>query len=138
VTVAIDPTVAAGEIKPGASAEKWRLAKNTPDVPSPIRVGDLVYIMGETGTLYCHEGATGKLVYEEKVTNMRHRSNPVCVENHLYLCGRDGVTVVVKAGREFEKVAENKLPDTFGASPAVAGGKLYLRGWKAIYCIGAK
>ncbi|CAN5573668.1 PQQ-binding-like beta-propeller repeat protein [soil metagenome] len=138
VTVAIDPLKAKGTIDPGSPAEKWRALKNTPDVPSPIRVGDLVYIMGEVGTLYCYDIKTGKVIYEEKITNMRHRANPVCIDGKLYLVGRDGTTVVVKAGREFEKLAENKLPDVFGASPAVSDGRIYLRGWKDLYCIGTK
>ena len=41
-----------------------------------------------------------------------------------------------KAGRKFEKVAENKLPDQFSASPAVADGRIYLRGFDALYAIG--
>ena len=135
VTVAVDPLKVKGTIAPGSPGEMWRQPKNTPDVPSPIRVDDLVYLMGEGGTLSSSEAATGKVVYEEKITNMRHRANPVFADGNLYLCGRDGVTVVVKAGRTFEKVAENKLPDTFAASPAISNGTLYLRGWKDLYAI---
>jgi outer membrane protein assembly factor BamB len=138
VTVAIDPKTAKGTLMPGATGELWRQAKNTPDVPSPIAVHDVVYIMGETGTLYAYDRATGKDLFEEKITNMRHRANPVSAGGHLYFMGREGTMIVVKAGRTFEKVAENKLPDTFGASPAIANGTIYLRGWKTLYAIGAK
>jgi outer membrane protein assembly factor BamB len=138
VTVGIDPATARGTIEPGHAAEKWRLPKNTPDVPSPIRIGDYVYILGETGTLYCHEAATGKAVYEEKIAAMRYRANPMAAGGKLYLLGREGTATVVKAGVDFEKLAENKLPDVFGASPAAANGRIYLRGWAALYCIGAK
>lgn len=138
VTVAIDPLKAKGTIDPGTPAEKWRLMKNTPDVPSPILVNDLVYIMGEKGTLYCHEAATGKSVYENSITTMRHRANPVYADGKLYLVGRDGTTVVVKTGRTMERLAVNKLPDIFASSPAIANGVIYLRGWKDLYAIGVK
>jgi hypothetical protein len=48
------------------------------------------------------------------------------------------VVTVVKAGPKFEKVAENKLPDQIAASPVIAGGRIYLRGFKELYAIGAK
>jgi outer membrane protein assembly factor BamB len=138
VTVAIDPATAKGEISPGTSSELWRLPKDTPDVPSPLLVSDLVYIMGETGTLYCYEAKTGSAVYAEKITNMRHRANPVYADGKIYLTGREGVVVVVKAGRTFEKLAENKLPDVFTASPAISGGRIYLRGFQNLWAIGTK
>jgi outer membrane protein assembly factor BamB len=138
VTVAIDPSAAAGRIEPGSTGEKWRLPKDTPDVPSPILVGDLVYIVGEDGKLYCYESVTGKSVYTQAITNMRHRSSPLFADGMLYLVGREGVTVVVKPGREYEQVAKNTLPDTFAASPAVAGGRIYLRGFNNLWAIGAK
>lgn len=135
VTVGLDPAKAQGEIAPGHTAEKWRIPRNTPDVPSPICVDGFLYLMGEQGMLFCHDADSGKLLYEERITNMRHRANPVAADGKLYLQGRDGVLVVVKIGKTFEKLAENKLPDTFTASPAIANGVLYLRGWKDLYAI---
>ena len=47
-----------------------------------------------------------------------------------------GTVTVVKAGPKFEEVAVNKLPDRISASPALAGGRIYLRGYDALYAIG--
>ena len=49
--------------------------------------------------------------------------------------GNDVPVTVVKAGSTFERVAENRLPDTFTASPAVSNGRMYLRGWNTLYAI---
>ena len=49
---------------------------------------------------------------------------------------RDGTVTVVKAGPMFQVLAENKLPDEIAASPAISNGRIYLRGWKALYAIG--
>jgi outer membrane protein assembly factor BamB len=138
VTVGIDPATAKGVVGPGSPGEKWRIPKNTPDVPSPILVGDLVYLMGEGGVFAAYEAATGAKVYEQSVTNMRHRASPVFADGKIYLSGRDGVVVVVKPGREFAQLAKNTLPDTFTASPVVAGGRIYLRGFNYLWAVGAK
>ncbi|MGL6097299.1 MAG: PQQ-binding-like beta-propeller repeat protein [Fimbriiglobus sp.] len=138
VTVAIDPTKVNGEIAPGAAGELWRLPKGTPDVPSPVRAGDVVYIMRENGVLNGYDRKTGKPLFEEKLTNERHRANPVVADGKVYFVGREGNMAVVKAGPEFELLAKNKLPDTFTASPAIADGVLYLRGWNFLWAIKAK
>ena len=138
VTVALDPLKVSGTVGPGGTGELWRLPKNTPDVPSPIRIDDAVYLMGETGKLMCVDAATGAERFSETVTTERHRANPVFADGKLILVGRDGTMPVVKPGPALEVLAKNKLPDTFTASPAVAGDRLYLRGWKALYAIGVK
>jgi hypothetical protein len=43
---------------------------------------------------------------------------------------------VVRAGPKFERLAVNKLPDVFAASPALAGGRIYFRGAEALYAVG--
>jgi hypothetical protein len=42
---------------------------------------------------------------------------------------------VVKAGKEFELLATNKLDEDISASPAISGGKIYLRTFAALYAI---
>jgi outer membrane protein assembly factor BamB len=138
VTVGVDPHKAKGNIAPGNPAELWRLPKNTPDVSSPLLVDGVVYLMRETGELEAVEANTGKLIYSEKVTNERHRANPVYADEKIILVGRDGTMGVVKPGREFELLAKNKLPDTFTASPVVSAGRIYLRGWNNLWAIGTK
>lgn len=138
VTVAIDPAAAKGTIGPKGPGELWRHEKGTPDVPSPLLVDGVLYIMRETNTINAFDPKTGKEHYSEKVTNERHRANPVFADGKLYLVGREGTMPVVKAGKEFELLAKNKLPDTFTASPAISNGRIYLRGWKYLWAIGTK
>ncbi len=59
-------------------------------------------------------------------------------DGKLYLVGREGDMAVVKAGPTFEQVGKNKLPDVFTGSPAVSGGRIYLRGFNYLWAIGTK
>ncbi|MCZ6796123.1 MAG: pyrrolo-quinoline quinone, partial [Planctomycetota bacterium] len=56
----------------------------------------------------------------------------------IYLTARRGVVTVVKAGREFEVLAENKMDEPITASPLISGGTLYLRTFDALYAIREK
>lgn len=135
IAVGVKPG-ADGLIKAGGAAEQWRIAKGSPDVPSPLIQDGLVYLMQDGGKLLCVEAKTGKTVYSEELTRERYRASPVYADGKLYLVGRDsGTFSVVKAGPKFERLATNTLPDNFPASPAIANGRIYLRGFGALYAI---
>jgi len=137
-TVAIDPNGAAGEIAPGASLEKWRF-KSTPDVPSPLLVDGVVYLMGANGQLTAVDAKTGKELYGLRITNERHRANPAYFDGKILLVGREGNMVVIKPGTTADPAPiKNKLNDTFTGSPAISGGRIYLRGWNYLWAIGTK
>jgi outer membrane protein assembly factor BamB len=130
---------ARGLVMPGSASEWWRLKNHTPDVPSPLVYDGLVYLCREDGRfgLICLDAKTGAQKYNERLHSSIYRASPVEAGGLIYLTARDGVVTVVKAGPKFEKVAENRLPDDFNSSPAISGGRIYLRGWKTLYAIGA-
>jgi len=138
VTVGIDPSKAKGEIGPGNPAELWRHLKNTPDVPSPLLAEGVLYIFKETQNLMAYKPKSGESIYTEKITNARQRANPVYGDGKLYLVGREGDMAVIKAGPAFELISKTKLPDVFTASPAISNGRIYLRGFDYLWCIGTK
>ena len=47
-------------------------------------------------------------------------------------------TLVLAAKPTFELLATNKMADDMTASPVVADGKIYLRGFKTLYAIATK
>lgn len=130
---------ARGLVMPGSASEWWRLKNHTPDVPSPLVYDGLVYLCREDGRfgLICLDAKTGTQKYNERLHSSIYRASPVEAGGLIYLTARDGVVTVVKAGPKFEKVAENRLPDDFNSSPAISNGRIYLRGWKTLYAIGA-
>lgn len=141
VTVAVDPSKAKGDIGPGdkQAGELWRMAKDTPDVPCPILVGDTLFFWKEEKRLMAFEAKTGKKTGELELTSERHRASPVYADGKLIVVGRDGTMAVIDPKPQPELLGEKlKLKDTFTASPAVSGGRIYLRGWNYLWAIGTK
>jgi outer membrane protein assembly factor BamB len=133
--VALKPD-AMGLVMAGNTAEVWRMPHNTPDVPSPLLYDGLVYLCQASNNLTCVDAKTGEQKYNQRIWSSRYRASPTYAGGHIYLAARDGgVITVVKPGPQFEQVAVNKLPDEFTASPAISGGRIYLRGFKALYAI---
>jgi len=140
-TVAFNPVGAKGDITPENKHELWRLppskTRTTPDVVAPIRVDDVVYLVGDE-PLTAHDAKTGQQLYREKVTKWVHRANLTAADGKIYVVAANGATDVVQAGREFKLLATNKLPDTIFASPAIASGRIYLRGYGYLWAIGSQ
>ncbi len=131
----INPAGASGDITSNKSQFHWKLAENTPDVPSPLIHAGLVYLCRENGVLLCIDAKTGQQYYMERTHNMRHRASPVYADGKIYLAAADGTVTVVKAGKKFELLATNSIPERTSASLAIANGVIYLRTFKALYAI---
>lgn len=131
--VGLKPT-ARGLVMPGSEHERWRNPSNTPDVSCPLVHDGLVYLCRETGgVVHCLEAATGKELYTERIHSAKYRASPVYADGKVYLTSRDGYVTTLKAGPKFEVLAENRLGDDVTASPAISNGRIYVRGFQALY-----
>jgi outer membrane protein assembly factor BamB len=110
-----------------------------PDVPTPATDGSLLYVVTDKGILWCFELETGKTVYgPERLAVGTYSSSPLLADGKLYVTSEDALTSVVKAGPEFELLAENALEGFTLSSPVAAQGQLFLRTGTALYCIGKR
>jgi outer membrane protein assembly factor BamB len=134
--VAIRPD-ATGLVKAGSPFEQFRRPRDTPDVSSPLIHGGLVYLCRETGLLLCLDARSGKEQYSQSLHKARYRASPVYADGKVYCTARDGTVSVVQAGPTFKLLATNRLPDQIAASPAIANGRIYVRGFETLYAIGA-
>jgi outer membrane protein assembly factor BamB len=82
------------------------------------------------------DAATGEEIYQERAFSDRYRASPVYADGRIYLASRKGVVTVVRAGRKFEKLAQNELGEELSASLAFSNGRIYLRSFEHLYCIG--
>lgn len=113
----------------------------TPYVPSPLLYrGSLYFFDNNRAVLTNLDAKTGKPIFEkERIEGMQQiYASPVAANGFIYLVGRDGETVVLKAGEKLDRVGASKLDDGFDASPAIAGDQLFLRGREHLYCLAAK
>jgi len=116
----------------------WEHDKDTPYVPSPLLVGGVLYFTkSNSGILTAFDVESGEALYgpERLETVENVYASPVAAAGRIYVASRDGVVEVLALGAEHEVLASNTLDESFDASPALAGGELYLRGARSLYCI---
>lgn len=105
------------------------------DAQSMVTDGELLYhFCGDV--LSVLDAATGAQVYARTMDREASYASPFIADDRLYLVCGDTV-LVAATGREFVPLAACALNERCDANPAVAGGRIYLRGDKSLYCIGA-
>ncbi|HTN75406.1 MAG TPA: PQQ-binding-like beta-propeller repeat protein, partial [Pirellulaceae bacterium] len=112
----------------------WRYKKGVPQMPSPLLVGDELYMVSDKGVGTCLDAKTGELLWSERLGG-NFCSSPLFVDGRIYVSNREGATFVIKPGRKFELLATNQLDGQIMASPAVVDGALFIRTEKALYRI---
>ncbi|MEY4385970.1 MAG: hypothetical protein RLY20_1253 [Verrucomicrobiota bacterium] len=115
----------------------WSVEEGAPDVTSPVSNGELLFSVSSGGLLVCFEAKGGKKIWDHDLA-METQASPAIVGDRLLLLSAKGDVVVCPVGREFKELSRAKLEDAFFASPAVANGRVYLRGNKNVWCFGVK
>ena len=106
-------------------------------IPSPILVESCLVVVNDDGIASGFDTQTGDVKWRKRL-GKRHFASPVLADGHLYVLATDGVTRVLRAGTTLELVAENEVEDAGNecyASPAISGGRIFLRTSKHLYCI---
>jgi outer membrane protein assembly factor BamB len=119
----------------------WSHKRGTPYVPSPLLAGDRLYFtQSNDNLLTCLDARTGKPVIDrERLPGVRNfYASPSGTKDRIYLVGRDGTTLVLRATDKLDVLATNHLDDPIDASPVIVGKQLFLRGHEHLYCIEGK
>jgi outer membrane protein assembly factor BamB len=112
----------------------WTNTKANAFLPSPLLYRGLIYLPGDKNFVTCLDAKTGKPVWKERLGQQFHAS-PVAAGERVYIATKEGDVQVIRAGRTFELLATNRMDEQIIASPAIANGRIYLRGERNLFCI---
>lgn len=116
----------------------WENKKSLPYVACMLPLGDHVYFVNDKGVAGCAEAKTGKLVWFERLGSTPMEASPVMIDGKVYAADERGDVYVFMADPTFKLLAKNTVGEVVFASPAVADGRLYIRGRQHLFCIGKK
>ena len=121
----------AGQVQ---TATLWSVNKSVPEVPSPLVVGDNVYMIKNGGIVTCVNRTAGTENYRTRLkASGPYFASPITVNGHVIAASGDGVVTVFKAGDDFELSARNDLKEEIMATPAVSDGVMYVRTASTLY-----
>ena len=116
---------------------EYQVSRGLIYVPTPILVGDRLFLWGDAGIVTCLRAGTGEQVWSERVGG-NFFGSPICVNGKLYAMSTKGELVVVEASDQFKVLARSNLGEASHATPAVADGVLYLRTEGHLISVGGK
>jgi outer membrane protein assembly factor BamB len=113
----------------------WTLQRGAPLTPSPLIVGDLLYIVSDIGIATCLDAKTGKAVWQQRLGG-NYSASPILADGRIYFLSEEGTATVIAPGTEFQKLATNVLDGATLASMAVSDRSIFIRTGTHLYRIG--
>ena len=104
----------------------WKLERNAPLEPSPLLVGEELYLVSSAGFASCIDAKSMKVHWTERLGGA-HSASPLFAAGMIYILSEDGATTVIKPGTTFTKVEKNQVKGRTFASPVPIEGALFLR-----------
>lgn len=112
----------------------WRLNRGAPLTPSPLLVGNELYVINDFGIVTCINATTGDVHWQNRIGG-NHSASPVYANGRIYFQSEEGITTVIQSGTNFQILAQNELDGETLASMAVSSGTVVIRTNSHLYRI---
>ncbi len=115
-----------------ADTARYELSRNiSPYVPTPIVVGEYLYLFTDNGTVACVQLETGQIIWKERPAGAIYGS-PICVNGNLFCITKDGEVLVIKADPNYQLLGVNPLGDGSFSTPVMCGSGMVFRTFSEI------
>lgn len=104
-------------------------------VPTPIIVGDFLYIFMDNGTVSCLRLATGKLMWKERPAGAIFGS-PICAGGNLYCMGKLGEVIVIRASSDYQLQGISYLGEGSFSTPVMCKSGMVFQTFSKLYLLG--
>ena len=113
----------------------WQVKKAYPSIPAPLIYRGVMYMMKEGGIVTSLDPAKGEVLKQGRTPDAleEYYASPVAGDGKIFVISASGKVTVLKAGAQWEVLAMNDLGEEVWATPAIAGGNLYIRTRSALY-----
>lgn len=114
--------------------EAYRQIRQSPHVPSPLIVGDRLYLWNDGGIATCCDLSSGDVIWQKRIGGT-YFSSPISVGDRIFSIDTTGEVVVIAANDTFQVIARNPMGESSRASLAAADDKLFVRTESKVFAI---
>jgi outer membrane protein assembly factor BamB len=108
--------------------------RGVPHNPSPLVVGNELYMVSDMGVLTALDAHSGEEIWRQRLGGS-FSASPTYADGRIYLLNEDGTTTVIAAAREYRSLATNHVEGRTLASLAIADRSIFLRTDTHVYRI---
>ena len=118
----------------------WKVTRGLPYVASPLYHRGRVYTIKNGGLVSCYEAKTGKPLFQDERLDAPgdYYASIIAAGDKVFFSSLNGVVTVLQAGDELKVLARNRFGEPISATPAIVGGKLYLRTASRLFAFGLR
>jgi outer membrane protein assembly factor BamB len=110
----------------------WSLKRGVPLTPSPLLVGEELYLVSDNGIASCVDAKTGTENWRTRLGG-NHSASPIYADGRIYFLSEEGESAVIAPGKEFKLLATNRLDGPTLSSMAVSNGSIFVRSLTHLY-----
>ncbi|MCH7725182.1 MAG: PQQ-like beta-propeller repeat protein [Planctomycetes bacterium] len=115
----------------------WKLERGAPHSPSPLLIGDELYLISDRGIATCLEAKSGKVLWQERIGG-NFSASPLYAAGRIHLLDENGATTIIEPGKTYTQLAKNEITGRTLASLVPIEGALLLRTDTQLYRIEAE
>ncbi len=114
----------------------WQLRRDIPYVTCLLEQNKHVYFVADKGVAGCLEVETGKESWSQRLGG-NFTSSPILIDGRIIAVNEDGELFVFAADpTKYQNQGKLRLGELVYATPALAEGRLFIRGQQHLFCIG--
>jgi len=112
----------------------WTLKRGVSLTPSPLLVGDDLYMVSDNGIASCVDAKSGVPNWQVRLGG-NHSASPIYADGRIYFLSEEGESVVIAPGKEYKELARNQLDGPTLASMSVSNGSIFIRSQTHLYSL---
>jgi outer membrane protein assembly factor BamB len=126
-------------IRPGVEPKlEYEVKEQAPYVPCMIANGNLLFLWADkSGIVSCIDATDGKQIWQKRVGGA-YSGSPVRAGDKMFCVDEAGLVVCLAAGPEFKELGRTDLKEECRSTPAIAGGRMYVRTVSHLLSVGGK
>lgn len=113
----------------------FQIKAQAPYVPTVVAKDDLLFMVSDAGFATCVDLKSGDVHWRQRIGG-NYQGSPIRVADKFYCVSVEGEVVVLAADKEFKELGRVSLGEGSRSTPAVAGGRMYLRTFSKLMSIG--
>ncbi|HXT70521.1 MAG TPA: PQQ-binding-like beta-propeller repeat protein [Vicinamibacterales bacterium] len=111
----------------GVATAAWSTPGGGAYIPSPLVLGNIIYVLNDNGVLSAFDLQTGRKLTQVRTTSGEFCASPVSADGRIYVFGGDGEATILRTSPSLEVIGHASMGGPVKATPAIAGGVLYVR-----------
>jgi outer membrane protein assembly factor BamB len=116
----------------------WNIDNKSPsNLSSPLVYRNRLHVVKSGGVSSCFDATNGGTIWDRtRLKNFGdYYASPVAADGKVFIAGRNGFVLVLDDSDELTILAKNDMGEEILATPAIAGGRLFIRTRENLFCL---